>query len=169
MRVLLVLNLIIFGLIGTLSAQESLPAVKIKDLNGNLIDASTLSNDGNPMILSFWATWCKPCIRELSAINDMYIDWQDETGVKLIAVSIDDTRLSSKVKPFVTSQGWEYDVYLDENSELRRYLNVNNIPHTFLLNGDGKVVWQHNGYFPGDEDHLYELVVKLANGESIEE
>lgn len=168
MRVLLSLSL--FFLISFTSlAQESLPAVKIKDLNGNLVDASTLSNDGKPMIISFWATWCKPCIRELSAINDMYIDWQEETGVKLVAVSIDDTRLSSKVKPFVTSQGWTYEVYLDENSELRRYLNVNNIPHTFLLDGEGKVVWQHNGYFPGDEDHLYELVEKLANGETIDE
>lgn len=168
MRVLFILSFLLFGITSSM-AQESLPAVKIKDLNGNLVDASTLSNDGNPMILSFWATWCKPCIRELSAISDMYIDWQDETGVKLIAVSIDDTRLSSKVKPFVSSQGWEYDVYLDENSELRRYLNVNNIPHTFLLDGDGKVVWQHNGYFPGDEDHLYELVQKLARGEEIDE
>ena len=169
MRVLLLIGFLILSLSNQLSAQESLPAVKIKDLNGNQIDASTISNDGNPIILSFWATWCKPCIRELSAINDVYVDWQDETGVKLVAVSIDDSRLSSKVKPFVTSQGWEYEVYLDENSELRRYLNVNNIPHTFLLDGDGKVVWQHNGYFPGDEDHLIELVEKLAAGESIDE
>ncbi len=169
MRVLLIISFIFFSISNTLTAQGTLPAVKIKDLNGNLVDASTLSNDGKPIILSFWATWCKPCIRELTAINDVYIDWQDETGVKLIAVSIDDSRLSSKVKPFVTSQGWEYEFYLDENSELRRYLNVNNIPHTFLLDGEGKVVWQHNGYFPGDEDHLYELVQKLANGESIDE
>ncbi len=169
MRVVLFLSFFLIGLSINSWAQESLPAVKIKDLNGNLVDASTLSNDGNPIILSFWATWCKPCIRELTAINDMYVDWQDETGVILIAVSIDDSRLSSKVKPFVTSQGWEYEVYLDENSELRRYMNVNNIPHTFLLDGEGNVVWQHNGYFPGDEDHLYELVEKLANGESIEE
>lgn len=169
MRVLLIISFIFFSISNTLTAQGTLPAVKIKDLNGNLVDASTLSNDGKPIILSFWATWCKPCIRELTAINDVYVDWQDETGVKLIAVSIDDSRLSSKVKPFVTSQGWEYEFYLDENSELRRYLNVNNIPHTFLLDGEGKVVWQHNGYFPGDEDHLYELVEKLANGESIDE
>lgn len=150
------------------SAQEKLPSIQIKDLLGNQIDASTISNDGKPMVVSFWATWCKPCIRELNTISDEYIDWQDETGVKIVAVSIDDTRLSSKVRPFVTGQGWEYDVYLDENSELRRALNVNNIPHTFLLNGKGEVVWQHNGYIPGDEDHLYELITKLANGEEIE-
>lgn len=149
-------------------AQKEIPNIKIKDLKGNSIDASTFDNDGKPIIISFWATWCKPCIRELNAINDQYVDWVEETGVKLIAISIDDSRLSSKVRPFVKSQGWEYDVYLDENSELKRALGVNNIPHVFLLNGKGEIVWDHNGYFPGDEDHLFELVEKLANGETIE-
>jgi peroxiredoxin len=152
----------------TLSAQDKLPSIQLKGLSGNMIDAATLENDGKPIVISFWATWCKPCIRELNAINDMYIDWQDETGVKLIAISIDDSRNSARVRPFIAGQGWEYDVYLDENQELKRALNVNNIPHTFLVDGEGHLVWQHNGYIPGDEDHLYELISKLANGESIE-
>ena len=134
-----------------------------------MIDASSLKNDGKPIVVSFWATWCKPCIRELNAINDQYIDWQEETGVKLVAVSVDDSRNSSRVKPFTKSQGWEYEVYLDENQELKRALNVNNIPHTFLLDGEGNIVWQHNGYIPGDEDHLLELIEKLNAGLAIEE
>lgn len=162
--------LLLFAFIGSLTAfgQEKLPSIKVKDLDGNQVDISTLTNDG-PIIVSFWATWCKPCIRELNAIYDQYDDWKDETNVKLIAVSIDDTRNSAKVLPFVNSQGWEYQIFLDENSELRRALNVNNIPHTFLLDKTGKVVWQHNGYITGDEDHLYELVTKLSQGQSIEE
>ncbi len=162
--------LFLFGISVSAFSQEKISAIQIKDLSGNQIDASTIhQNDGKPTVVSFWATWCKPCVRELNAINDQYIDWQEETGVKLVAISIDDSRLSSKVRPFVVSQGWEYEVYLDENSELRRSLNVNNIPHTFLLNGEGEIVWQHNGYIPGDEDHLYELIEQLAAGGDIEE
>lgn len=169
-RLIFSLAIIIFAAAGVMAqGEDRLPNIQIKTLNGDLIDAGEITNDGAPMVISFWATWCKPCIRELNAINDMYIDWQEETGVKLVAISIDDSRLSSKVRPFITSQGWEYEIYLDENSELRRALNVNNIPHTFLLDGKGNIVWQHNGYFPGDEDHLYELVTTLAEGGTIDE
>lgn len=164
-----VLALIVLATSYLAYAQETLPNIDIKNLQGSNVSAPTIVNTDGPTVLSFWATWCKPCIRELNTINDEYIDWQEETGVKLVAVSIDDSRLSSKVRPFVMSQGWDYDVYLDENSELRRALNVNNIPHTFLLDSKGEIVWQHNGYYPGDEVHLYELLTKLANGESIED
>lgn len=159
---------LIFALSFSLSAQEQIPNIQLKDLVGNMINAGEIENDGKPMVISFWATWCKPCVRELNAINDQYVDWVDETGVKLVAISTDDSRNSARVKSFTKSQGWEFEIYLDENQELKRALNVNNIPHTFLVDGEGRIVWQHPGYFPGDEDHLYELIELLAAGESIE-
>lgn len=166
---------ILFFVVGvfslSLAAQDgtfsTLPSVSVKDLRGNTISSGSFENDGRPIIISFWATWCKPCIAELNAIRDMYPDWVEETGVKLIAISIDDARNAARVRPFVLGQGWEYEVYLDENSDLRRALNVNNPPHTFLLNGNKEIVWQHNGYVPGDEDVLYELVEKLVAGQPI--
>ena len=139
-----------------------LPAVKLKDLEGKIVNSNTFSNEGKPIIISFWATWCKPCIQELITINEQYADWQAETGVKLIAISIDDVRNASKVAPFVHGKGWEYEVYLDENNDFKRALNVNMVPHTFLLDGNRKMVWQHTSYVPGDEVKLYEKVKELT-------
>jgi len=144
---------------------QRLPDIKIKDLQGRWLSARTLQNDGKPFVISFWATWCKPCLVELETLKEVYPDWQEETGVKIIAISIDDVRNSRKVAPFVKSRGWEYEIYLDENSELRRALGVTNIPHTFLLDGNGHIVWQHAAFTPGDEEELYEKIQALVEAE----
>ena len=149
-----------FLLISTLLIGQ-LPSVNIKDMEGNSLNFSKISNNGKPIIISFWATWCKPCKAELNTIAEEYDDWVDETGVKLVAVSIDDARSSSRVEPYVNAQGWEYLVLMDPNSDLRRAMGVNNVPHTFLVNGAGKIVWDHNNYSPGDEEELYEKLIHL--------
>lgn len=149
-------------LMGCAALQAQVPSFQLKDINGKTIDTATLSNDGKPFIISFFATWCHPCLRELSNVAEVYEDWQDETGVKLIAVSIDNTQNANKVKPLVDSKGFEYDVLLDVNSDLARSLGVQNIPHVFLFDGEGKLVYNHIGYKDGDENTLYEHVKELV-------
>ena len=148
--------------------ETKIPAVMIKDLNERPFNTADIENEGKPIIINFWATWCVPCKRELDNIALLYEDWQEETGVKLIAVSIDDARNLSKVEPLVNGKGWEYEILLDLNGDLKRAMSVNGIPHTFLVDKNGNIVWQHNSYVEGDEYELYELVKKLAAGESIE-
>lgn len=140
---------------------RSLPNVKVKTLQGDMFNIANLENDGAPIIISFWATWCKPCKKELNNIMEVYEDWQDATGVKLIAISIDDTRSMGKVAPYVNSTDWEYEVYLDPNSDLKRAMGVSTVPHTFLLNDAKEIVFQHRGYVDGDEEKLYEKILKL--------
>ena len=147
---------------------NKLPSVSVKNLDGQTINTAELSNNGKPMIVSFWALWCKPCINELTTIADVYDDWVAETGVKVIAVSIDDSRSSSKVGPTVNGKGWEYEVLLDANGDFKRAMNVNMIPHTFLINGNGEIVWQHTSFSEGSELQLIDMVRKLNAGETIE-
>jgi len=146
-----------------LKAQDPVPSVTVKDLEGHSVNTADFNNDGKPMIINFWATWCSPCKRELNTIADLYPDWQDETGVKLLAISIDDARSQSRVLPYVNGSSWDYEVYIDANQDFKRAMGVNNVPHTFLVDGSGKVVWQHNNYSPGDEYELYDKVLELTN------
>ncbi|NTW33403.1 MAG: TlpA family protein disulfide reductase [Bacteroidetes bacterium] len=144
-----------------------LPEVTLKTLDGKTVNSSQLTNNGKPIIISFWAMWCTNCLKELKAIQEVYTDWQDETGVKLIAISIDDAKSVDKVKPFVNGKNWDYDVFLDTNKDFYRALNVNQVPHTFVVNGNGEVVWQHVTYTEGSEIELYNVVKKIVAGENI--
>ena len=146
--------------ISALGASAALPSVTLTDINGNSVNTAVLSNDGKPMVISFFATWCKPCQRELKAIHEVYDDWQDETGVKVIAVSIDEAQNAQKVKPLVEGKGWDYEVLLDTNSEFKRQLGVNDIPHVFVTDGEGNIVWNHQGYVDGGEEDILEAVKK---------
>lgn len=147
--------------VGFLAEAQPLPQIEVQTLGGAKVPIASLHQTGKPTIVSFWATWCKPCINELNSLAERYEELQEELGVTLVAVSIDDSRTSPKVGPFVAGQGWDYTVVLDPNSDLRRAMGVNNVPHTFLLNGAGEIVWQVNKYVPGEEEVLIAEIRKL--------
>ena len=145
------------------NAFAQIPSVTLKDIDGNTINTAELNNDGKPFVISFFATWCKPCMRELDAISEVYEEWQEETGMRVIIVSIDDGQNVAKVKPLVNSKGWEYYVLLDPNGDFKRAMNVQMVPTLFVLDGKGKVVDSHTGYADGSEEHIIELIRTLVN------
>lgn len=164
LKKLLTLVLLLTAL-GT-QAQENagLPKVQLKDLQGSGIDVSELHTPGQPLIISFWATWCTPCKKELSNYAELYKDWQNEFQVKVVAISIDDARNTAKVKAYVNGVKWPFQVLLDPNEDMKRSLNFQTVPYTILIDGEGKIIYRHNSYVEGDEYVMEEKLKKLTSG-----
>ncbi len=141
---------------------NTLPSVEVKTLDGKKVNIQDYVGKGKVTVISFWATWCSPCKRELDAIAEVYPDWQEDYNVEMIAITIDDARGVAKVPAMVASKGWEYTVLSDAKQELQRALNFQTIPQTFLLNGAGEIIYSHSGYSPGDEYELEEKIKEAA-------
>jgi thiol-disulfide isomerase/thioredoxin len=169
LNILMALFLFSISIMAQEARVKTLPNVSVKTITGETFNTSEIENDGNPIIISFWALWCHPCIKELTTIADVYEDWQEETGVKIYAISIDDARSTAKVGPLVNGKGWDYEVLLDPNGDFKRAMNVNMIPHTFVLDGDKNIVWQHTSFSEGAELDLIDIIRKVKNGEAINE
>lgn len=157
MKKILTLSLLIF-FASFAKAQNTLPSLTLKDVNGKKIELNSISKD-KTIVISLWATWCVPCKNELDAISDIYEDWQDETDITLYAVSVDDSRTVKRVKPLVNGKGWEYEILLDTNNDLKRALGAATVPLTLIVKNN-KILYRHSGYTPGAEDDLYEEIKK---------
>lgn len=151
------------------SAQKIVPEIDVKTLEGKSVNIQEYTNNGKITVLSFWATWCSPCKKELNAISDVYEQWQEDYDMQLVAVTIDNSRALRKVKPMVDGFSWDYIVLSDVNEDLKKALNFQTVPQTFLIDQEGNIVYSHSGYSPGDENELEEKIAELAAAEEVEE
>lgn len=166
MRLTILTFLFMLGTVGAMAndstkQKQALPSVQVKTLDGKSVDIKDYAVKGKLTIISFWATWCGPCIKELDNILDVYDEWQKKYNCEVVAVTIDDSRNIPKVKPFVDGKGWPFTILTDENKDLARALNVNNPPQVFLIDQEGNIVYTHVGYTEGSELDLEAEMKKL--------
>ena len=160
MRHLLVL--VCFLCYNTAFSQTTIPNTNLTTLNGKSVKIQDEISKDKITILSFWASWCVPCINELDAISEVYEDWQEDFNMELIAISTDDARTQKRIRPMVNGKGWPYKILLDKNQELKRALNISTIPQIIILK-DSKIIYIHSGYSPGVEDEFYEIIKENSN------
>lgn len=156
------LSVFAFLLSLSLSAQKAIPSVQIKTMQGQTFDTRSLAQAGQITVVSFWATWCAPCKKELDAIRDYYPEWKEKYKMRLVAISIDDARTAAKIPAMVEEKGWEYDVLLDANKAFHQAVNATSVPHTLIIDQEGNIVYEHQGYNPGDEVELEEKIRSLS-------
>lgn len=141
---------------------QELPTTIVRNINGKQIPFNETFEKGKVTLVSFWATWCIPCKQEIKNIKSNLSTWQKEVDFNYMTVSIDDARASTMVKTFSKSQGWTFPVYLDQNSDLKRSLNFQNVPYTMIVDKEGKIVYQHTGYDEGSELMLFDKIRELT-------
>lgn len=162
MKKILALLSFVFA-VAAVSAQQ-LPDVMVENAQGKMVSVRSLSN-GKPMIISYWSIACKPCIQELNAINDALAEWREEAELEVVAVSVDDARLKASAKAIASSRGWEFICVYDENQDLKRAMNVSLTPQSFVVDGEGNIIFSHSGYTPGSEQLLFDKIVELKKGQ----
>ena len=143
-------------------SQITIPNINLNTLSGKSVKIQDEISKDKITILSFWASWCVPCINELDAISEVYEDWQEDFNMELIAISTDDARTQKRIRPMVNGKGWPYKILLDKNQELKRALNISTIPQIIILK-DSKIIYIHSGYSPGVEDEFYDIIKENSN------
>ncbi|OWY24369.1 TlpA family protein disulfide reductase [Sphingobacteriales bacterium UPWRP_1] len=146
-------------------AVDKLPSIELMNMNGEKVNIANYGDNGKITVFSFWATWCAPCKKELVNLAELYDEWKEAYNLEIVAVSTDDQRTAPKVKPYVDGQGWEFDVLLDVNEDLKRALNFQTVPYTLVKDQKGNIVFEHSGYVEGDEYELQEVIEKLYAAE----
>jgi peroxiredoxin len=141
---------------------KTIPSIKLKDLTGKQVDLKDLVGNGHVTILSFWATWCSPCKKEIENMTDYLDDWKKDYNVQLVAISIDDARNSMKVKPYIQGKKWDFPVLLDENQDAERALDFVNVPYTIVVDKEGNIAYKHSGYTEGDELILQQKLAEIS-------
>jgi len=130
----------------------------LKDLNGGRFTLSENLGRG-PTLILFWATWCRPCKQELKEYKSIFETYQ-EKGVQVLAISEDNSKTQSQIKPFIQSNGYNFTVLLDPTGEVLKSYGGESIPFTIVLDSVGAVQKTYRGKIQKIDD-LSKLLEKL--------
>lgn len=158
-----ILMFFLFSFAMIANAQKTVPSVNVKTLDGKTVNLKEYTEaSGKIIIIDFWATWCSPCKKELDTVAEYYDEWQKKYNVELLAITIDNQRALPKVPGIVESKGWDYTIFAGNEEDMRNAFNFQTIPQTLVIDKNGKIVFEHNGYVAGDEEELEKAVAKAA-------
>ena len=152
---------IILIFFSVLYPQVGVSSLKLKKINGKTVKLSSYLSKG-PVLINFWATWCAPCKKEMIHLDNLQKKYSNQ-GLSILAISTDSQKSLSKVRSFIRTKRYSFDVMLDPNQQISKKMNARIMPTDILIGKDGSILWRHNGYLPGDEKYI-EAEIRSALG-----
>lgn len=164
MKKMLTAVVAVFASVAVYAQSVELPDTQIKDVSSSKKTSFNKTVEpGKVTLISFWATWCVPCKKEIKNVREKMEDWKKEADFNFMTVSIDESRAEGLVRSYAKSQGWDFPYYIDANSDLKRSLNFQTVPFTVIVDKNGKVAYTHSGYEEGSENEVFAKVKELSN------
>lgn len=160
MKVLLSLFALLFAT--TLPAQDAFPTPTLMDLDRAEVPLAERIGQGKPTVVAIWATWCQPCHIELDEFKAHAAEWAEQYDADVLAISIDKRHMVNRIQPLIDRKGWEYDVLVDTDDQLKTALGIRGIPQLYVLDGAGNIVKTFSGYESGRAAQVQRLLRKLA-------
>ena len=162
-RVSFVLICVLLALNGASGQEATIGKLVLEELDGSTSTLSDYLRTG-PVYISFWALWCEPCKQELHALKAFAKEHADDPFT-ILAVNQDSPKSLAKVKAYVKSQSYPFQVILDPNTQVFQAFNGQTYPFSVLIDRSGKVVSTRTGYLPGDEKDIEKDILKLVTKE----
>lgn len=152
--------ILLFLFVSANNFAQEIPVTDLETIDGETISSQILTQKlDKPLVITFWATWCIPCLTELSAIHEVYDTWKEKYKFDLYAIAVDDDRTAKKIPSLIAGKGWNYEVLLDRNQDFKRKLNINSIPYLIVIK-NGKIIFKKTGFVKGDELKIEQVLAE---------
>jgi cytochrome c biogenesis protein CcmG/thiol:disulfide interchange protein DsbE len=144
------------------SAQDSLQQAKIKSLQGKIAPFSVFAKKDSLFLICFWSVSSDESITELNAINTNLEHWQSFLPFRFMAVSIDEGKLSNRLRPMYNQNGWTFEAYSDLYGDLRKALHSNNLPQSIIVYKN-EIIYEQSGWTEGTENYLIQKLLSMKH------
>lgn len=155
----IIITILMTVLAARLLAVEKAQDFTLEDISGDQVTLSSLLEKG-PVVISFWATWCKNCKKEMPELDKLYKKYEDQ--ITVVCISVDKPSKKQAAVRYVKNR-YSFTTLLDPDMKVYKALNAQNPPHTMIINQDYDILFSHVGYQKGDEKHLEEEIMKALD------
>ena len=138
--------LLVLSMAGSLVSAKIAPSFSADLLGGGKFSLQEGLKKKKPILISFWATWCAPCLEELKHVQEM-INTEKDLGLNVVTINVDTNETSTDLKPTIKLYKFTFPVVMDPSHEVfQKYKSEKSLPFSVLVAPSGEIEASFQGY-----------------------